>query len=85
MKITIDYMGDLMIERGNMMKPQNCPYMSRYNRAVQCGDTCPLFSEPQHKYDMMEVPYTYIVTLEICNGKVLSCKEKDFTDNRNKK
>lgn len=58
--IVLDSEGVLMIERGNQMRVQSCPFQSmrrdykvpNYNDIVRepvarpCGDWCPLFGEP---------------------------------------
>lgn len=81
MKIVLDFMGDLLIERNGKMKEQICPYRSS-TRNQYCGNSCPLFSEPQFKYDTNEIPFTSTVTIELCNGKKWTCSENDFSDNR---
>lgn len=90
MKIKLDYMGDLLIERNGTMKPQYCPYMSGGNNFVLCGDNCPMFGEPHIKHDpndwkpgLSQIEGS--VTLELCNGRILTCMEDEFTDNRNRK
>jgi hypothetical protein len=84
MKIVIDYNGDLLIERKGVMKTQYCPYMSGNNNYVLCGDNCPHFNEPKIKYVSGDIPFISMIVIELCNNKILTCTENEFTDERKK-
>lgn len=87
MKIVIDYKGDLLIERNGKMKGQLCPYKNV--KYCYCGDSCPKFSEPCRKHNPNDwtpgnTSPKGVVTLELCDGKIWTCSEDDFSDNRTK-
>lgn len=53
MKIKINRMGFLFIERAGEMKAQMCPYRDMSN----CGDWCPLFNiETKNEYENAGMP-----------------------------
>lgn len=56
MNAQIDEKGFLSIERGNILKPQGCPFRGS---PIDCGDWCPLFGESNHNH-------VKIVSLQIC-------------------
>jgi hypothetical protein len=77
MKIEIDKNGYLHIERAGRMKKQSCPCRSgKLGEFMECGDWCPLFSEPFYTDE------NRIVHIGLCHRTKISCKTADFTDER---
>ena len=72
MKGKIDKYGSFFLERASGLKEILCP-----RGLNNCGDWCPLFSEPIHNSELK------IVKLEICE-KEFVFDERDFTDERQK-
>lgn len=77
MKIKIDKLGYLNIERAGKMAAQDCPATH-----ARCGDWCPLFGEP-YRWGGENGPDT-VMRIELCGGKTLICAPADFTDERGK-
>lgn len=69
MKAKIDSNGTLQIWRADAWIEQTCPHGGGH-----CGDTCPLFGEPDY--------VNKIINLEICQGRVLQFEAGDFQDER---
>ena len=69
MKGRIDKNGTFQIHRAGQWIAQVCPHSGD-----SCGDTCPLFGEPEF--------LKAIVNLEICQGRVLQFEAGDFSDER---
>lgn len=74
MKIEIDNEGFLCLERGGVLKEQYCPHC--HGVMDQCGDWCPLFSEP------FKNGYQDQIVIHLCNGKSITQKWEDYTDRR---
>jgi len=55
-KVKINNVGNLLVERAGVLKPQGCPYKSG---DVPCGDWCPLFQEREGVFDICETSFTY--------------------------
>jgi len=81
----IDKSGDLLIERGGVMRKQGCPYRIDLFEGVHfdyrlCGDWCPLFVEPSfHKAD--DVVDFYNVEIALCRI-IHNVPAADFEDER---
>lgn len=69
----IDGDGWLHIGRAGYEKDQLCPF--GYAGEIRCGDWCPHFDEPRES-DNGEI------VIQICHGKRLLFREKDFSDER---
>lgn len=72
----INVSGMLEIERKGKLCKQYCPF-DPSPEGSNCGDWCPLFSEPEQWTDFKQ---NYI-TLNLCK-KGLHCKKEDFIDER---
>ena len=90
MKIKIDKDGNLWLERAGKMKIQECKETiletNDFNPAVTeyiyrpCGDWCPLFDDSIGVEE--DNSGTEVVSISICEGKVLQCRVEDFEDGR---
>uniref|UniRef100_A0A6H1ZSH2 Uncharacterized protein n=1 Tax=viral metagenome TaxID=1070528 RepID=A0A6H1ZSH2_9ZZZZ len=82
MRVKIDEMGILVLERKGGETVQMCPVSQWYDderecyENTPCGDHCPQFSEP------VRVDGGLSVSLSLCHGKEIRCLEAEFIDER---
>jgi hypothetical protein len=76
MKIKIDKMGQLEIERAGKMRGQVCPYSQQ---EAYCGEWCPMFQEPD--IQTSTVPDCSVATVRGCQF-AYGVRLSDFTDER---
>lgn len=84
MKIKIDEIGFISIERNGKMRSQCCPFTATSaGGLVNCGDWCPLFGEPEpFSFDPITGdPTDSTIELDLCS-KTLSINVEDFEDER---
>jgi hypothetical protein len=87
MKILIDNMGCLHLERAGKMKKQLCPFsvLNPNGAPPGCGDWCPMFGEPEFTGVNSSGAYSVdCFTMTICGaGRREILFERDsFTDER---
>ena len=69
--IRISRTGKLLVEREGVFKLQGC----KYDFLKLCGDDCPAFRGPWHRYQHM-------VSLTLCDNIEYNVKESQFADFR---
>lgn len=70
MKLCIDTVGTICIERAKTITPQICAYKNK-----SCGDHCVLFNEPIIGKDFVQ--------FQKCNGQLIVVEKHEFEDQRN--
>ena len=81
MKIKIDKIGNLHLERADKMKRVGCPFsaINNKNETTPCGDWCALF----HVYHVQDERgiLSSSMCIELCKKEYI-CDTKDFIDER---